>query len=236
MNRSDDELILFFYGEHEAPEELERALATDAELSRRYAALRRELSALDGLAVPEPRPGLEGRMWARVAPTMARPSRRFALPTGGLAWSALAAAVVIIGFVGFLSGRAFRPAPTESTVAETLKGLPPAARERVLQVALSDHLDSSQRLLLEVANGASGGDDERLWAETLLIENRLYRRAAERAGQRRVAAVLAELEPLLQELADSPAPLDLGTARRRIEQDDLIFKVRVTRNNLKEIS
>jgi len=51
-----------------------------------------------------------------------------------------------------------------------------------------------------------------------------------------VAAVLAELEPVLSELAESPGSFDLRRAQERIEDGDLLFKVRITRNNLKEIS
>ena len=234
--RPDEELILFFYGEHESPGEIESELAADPELSHRYESLRRELSALDRIPAPEPRPGLEGRMWARVAPSLDRPSRRFALPHGWFGWAGLTTAVLVVAISGFLAGRALRPPPTESVVAETLKALPPAARDRVLQAALADHLDASQRLLLEVANGAPSLDEERAWAEALLSANRLYRRAAERAGQRRVAAVLGELEPLLTELAAAPDSFDLALSQERIKSADLLFKVRVTRNNLKELS
>lgn len=234
--RSDDELILYVYGEHASPEELERELAADPELSSRHDALRRELRALDHLAAPEPRPGLEARMWARVAPSLARAPGRFAVPSGWLGWAALGTAVLTIGFVGFMAGRVLHEPPTERAVAETLKALPPAARDRVLQAALAEHLDSSQRLLLEVANGATSLDEGRAGAGTLLSANRLYRRAAEHAGQRRVAAVLAELEPFLAQLADAPESFDLRRSQERIESGDLLFKVRITRNNLKELS
>jgi hypothetical protein len=235
--RPDDELILHFYGEHSAPEEIDRELAADPELALRYKSLRRELRVLDELPAPEPRPGLEGRMWARVAPALTQPSRRrVAIPTGWFGWAALSTAVLVVALVGFLAGRSLRPTPTESNVAETLKALPPAARDRVLQAALADHLDSSQRLLLEVANGTPSLQEERAWAETLLSANRLYRRAAERAGQRRVAAVLGELEPFLTQLAEAPASFDLRRSQERIESGDLLFKVRITRNNLKELS
>ena len=144
--------------------------------------------------------------------------------------------MLVIALGGFLAGRSLHEAPTERAVALTLKALPPAARDRVLQAALADHLDSSQRLLLEVTNGASSLDEERAWAETLLSANRLYRHAAERAGQRRVAAVLAELEPFLTQLADAPESFDLRRSQERIESRELLFKVRITRNNLKELS
>ena len=231
----DDELILFFYGEHEAPEAFERALAEDPELARRYDALRSELAVLDRLEVPEPRQGLEQRMWARVGPSLATP-RRVSVPFGWLGWASLTTAVLVIAIGGFFVGREFRPAPSERAVAETLNALPPEARDRVLQAALADHLDSSQRLLLEVANGAASLDEERERAQSLASANRLYRRAAERAGQRRVAAVLGELEPLLTQLADAPESFDLRLSQRQIQNADLLFKVRITRNNLKEFS
>ena len=234
-NRPDEELILFFYGEHEHAEEIERALASDPELARRYDALARELRALDRLEVPAPRPGLEGRMWARVAPSLT-PARRPFFPRSALGWAAVATAAAAIAIVAFLGGRALRPEPTEVSVVETFKALPPDARERVLQAALADHLDASQRLFLEVTNGDKTLDEERAWASSLLSANRLYRRAAERAGQRRVAAVLAEIEPILSQLADSPDTFDLKESQQRIERADLLFKVRVTRNNLKETS
>jgi hypothetical protein len=158
------------------------------------------------------------------------------MPTGWFGWAALTTAVLVVALCGFLAGRAFRATPDETAVAETLKALSPAARDRVLQAALADHLDSSQRLLLEVVNGAPSFDEERAWAETLLSANRLYRRAAEHAGQRRVAAFLAELEPVLTQLAEAPESFDLRRSQQRIENGDLLFKVRITRNNLKELS
>jgi hypothetical protein len=230
MSRPDDELILFYYGEHGSPKEIERELAEDQELARRYAALTRELSALSAIDAPDPRPGLEGRMWARVAPELA-PRRRIAV----WRWAAAAAAVMVIAFGAFVAGKSLRTPPTEVAVVETIKGFSPEARERVLVAALADHLESSQRLLLEVANGGGSLEQERASAATLLSANRLYRRAAERGGQRRVAAVLAELEGLLTDLADAPAsPGSLPQARAQSE--DMLFKVRVARNNLKGVS
>jgi hypothetical protein len=234
--RADEELILLHYGEHPAPEELERELAADPELAGRYAALRRELSALDSLDAPEPRAGLEQRMWARVASSLAPRRRFFGLPTGWLGWGTLAGAVALVVVAAFLAGRAQRTVPDEGTVTSGFKALPPDARARVLQAALADHLESSQRFMLEVVNDPDSLGDERAWAEALLSANQLYRRAAERAGQRRVAAVLLELEPVLMDLAGGSQSGDVHGAREEIQQRDLLFKVRITRNNLKEVS
>jgi len=234
--RRDEELILLFYGEHAAAAEIERDLAADPELSRRYEALRRELLALDRVDAAEPRPGLEARIWARIAPALERRPRRFRVPSAWLGWGVLTTAVLATALVGFFAGRTLRPSPTEQQAVATLKALPPEARDRVLQAALAEHLDSSERLLLEVVNGAPTADEERRWATALLSANRLYRRAAERAGQRRVAAVLAELEPLLMQIVDAPEASGSRLSQQRIENADLLFKVRITRNNLKELA
>jgi hypothetical protein len=226
VNRPDDDLILHYYGEHGAPEELERDLARDPELARRFAALKRELAALDVLTPPPPRPGIEARMWARVAPWLARPKRSFWFPSR-LGWAGIVSSVgvVVVAVAAFFAGRAL-----------PLKALPPAARERVLEAALADHLESSQRLLLELANGASSFDEAHASAAILLSANRLYRGAAERAGKRRVAAVLAELESMLTELAEAPETSGQPLARAQAESEDLLFKVRIARNNLKRSS
>lgn len=198
--------------------------------------LPREVTALDDLEAPEPRPGLEARMWARVAPELAPAPRRIVPALGPLGWAALSATVLVVALAGFLAGRSSRPATGEIAAARTLSGLSPAARERVLRAALADHLEASQRLLLELANGASTLDDERASAASLLSANRLYRRAAERSGERRVAAVLAELDELLTELAEAETPSEQRLTQARASSEDLLFKVRIARNNLKGTS
>ncbi len=113
-----------------------------------------------------------------------------------------------------------------------------AARERLLLASVESHLAGSERLLTRVTNAAptdaAALAEESVWAGALVSSNRLYRTAAERSGQRRIVALLDELEPLLLELAHSSdaAPDDLAAAQRRIEQTDLLFKLRVTGERL----
>ena len=103
---------------------------------------------------------------------------------------------------------------------------------------MESHLAGSERLLTRVTNAAptdaAALAEESVWAGALVSSNRLYRAAAERSGQRRIVALLDELEPLLLELAHSSeaAPDDLAAAQRRIEQTDLLFKLRVTGERL----
>jgi hypothetical protein len=112
-------------------------------------------------------------------------------------------------------------------------------KERVLMVALGDHLERSQMVLLEVAHAANAKDvnvvrDE---AEDLVGSNRLYRQAARNIGDRKTADVLDQLERALLEIAHSSP--DEGKAqieqlRRQIESQGLLFKVQVFHSNVQK--
>jgi hypothetical protein len=107
---------------------------------------------------------------------------------------------------------------------------------------LTEHLEASQRILLELANRESAGDidvrDEQQRAEELLEGNRLYRLAATRQGQRALASVLDDLERVLLDVARGPtqlSPRDRDGLRARMEEQGLVFKVRVLEQRLREL-
>jgi hypothetical protein len=106
--------------------------------------------------------------------------------------------------------------------------------DRILLVVVGDHLDNSERMLLELTNAdASRGLDvtaERRRATELVSANRLYRRTAEQHGDARIAALLADLEPVLLELShadDRLSPDEVASLQKRIDSKELLFKVRV---------
>ena len=142
-----------------------------------------------------------------------------------------AVAAVLLG--AFVLGR-FSASPPPATVA-TAQPFSAAARERLLASSLSGHLESSSLLLTDLSHAAPDQElgEERDWAASLLAGNRLYRRAAERTGQRRIVELLDELEPLLVELANTPvgsagsAAGEVTSLQQRIDERDLLFKVRV---------
>jgi hypothetical protein len=114
-------------------------------------------------------------------------------------------------------------------------------RERILLVDLSDHLDRSQMMLVELvsADDAAPVDIslERSRAEQLLASNRLYRETAVKTGDAATAALLDELERILVDVAAGPSTLtqdDLDDVRRRIESKGLLFKVRVVSSDVRE--
>ena len=216
---SDDDLVLFFYGEHDDPVAVREALAADPELRGRYEALESVLSAVD-LPVPERPEGYGAQVWARLRPRLERRSFWSFMPRPQLGW-AVAALLVVIGFV---AGRFWQPPQV----------LPESARDRILAGAVAGHLESSERLLVELANADPGESPdlsaERAWAQDLLEANRLYRQSARHGGRKRLATLLDELEPFLLELAHTPdetSPEEMQALRDRIEEQALLFKVRI---------
>jgi hypothetical protein len=118
-------------------------------------------------------------------------------------------------------------------------------RERVLIMAVGEHLGRSEMILVELANAepqsAKGKQvnisSEQRRAEDLLEENRLYRQTAMEQGDAAVAGVLDELERVLLDVAHSPqhvTPAQLQGIRQRIEAGGILFKVRVVGKELQQ--
>jgi hypothetical protein len=106
--------------------------------------------------------------------------------------------------------------------------------QRVVLVAVGDHLERSQMLLVEIMNtdATSPGDlaSEEKQARDLLDANHLYRVSAQRTGDPQIARLLDELGRVLTEIANSPSdlsPADLQQIRGRIQSEGLLFKVRI---------
>lgn len=151
--------------------------------------------------------------------------------------SAAAALVLVVG--AYWLGRqnaGHAPAPQVSHTAQPSSPSlgTEAIRERVVLAALGEHLDRTERTLVELVNSQPGGrvdiSAEQAWARDLLDANRLYRQAAGRNSPA-LSQVLEDLEPVLLEIANSPSQLtsdEFETLRERIEARSLVFKVRVT--------
>ena len=108
-------------------------------------------------------------------------------------------------------------------------------RERVVLAALSDHLDRTERGLVELVNADERGtidiSAEQAWARDLLDANRLYRQSARGTASPALVNLLGELEPILLDIVHSPSRLsadEFQSLRSRIDDRSLVFKVRVT--------
>lgn len=150
-------------------------------------------------------------------------------------WLAAAATVaLVVGAYWLGRQNAIPPAPQSAQAPVSASPGPEAIRERVVLSALGEHLDRTERTLVELVNSQPGArldiSAEQVWARDLLEANRLYRQAAGRSSPA-LSQVLDDLEPVLLEIANSPSQLtsdEFTTLRDRIEGRSLVFKVRVT--------
>ena len=101
-------------------------------------------------------------------------------------------------------------------------------------VAVGDHLDRTEMILVELANTRAEGkvdiSAERDFAQTLVNENRLYRQTAQRDKDPEIANVLDQVERVLIDIAhhpDSVSGKELEELQQRIESQGVLFKVRV---------
>lgn len=225
---SDEELLMFQFGEDLGPEHMAAiaaAIAEDPLTARRYAELRRLLDASgQALSAPEPDPQFESRIWRQLRPRvqaqMSRPER-----PGWLSWLAPALALAASVGLGLVIGLNWRESVPEVPAALTAS-LSDDGGQRVLAAHLSQHLSQTERLLRVAKNG----DDVDLGAlaGSLIEGNRLYAAAAERAGKPVLAQFLIELEPVLLELANDDADGGLGGARlaqEQIRSRDLLYRL-----------
>ncbi len=110
------------------------------------------------------------------------------------------------------------------------------AKERVVLFILDDHLDRSERLLVQLshADGQNGDPDHSLQSEArqLLPDNRLYRQAISGSNDPMMTAALDHLERVLLEVANSPDKLnsaEIARIEQQMNTDSLLFQIRVLR-------
>jgi hypothetical protein len=246
MRVTEETLVLYYYRElgAEAAREVRAQLMADAELSARYAALSAELDSLPELSIPERDENYGRRVWARVDIALdergsrtswrMKPSSLFNGFHRSLRW---ASGFAVLGVVAVLAFQVGRMTPPDIPVSQFVSSLPTAgdARQaRLFQASLNDHFESAERLLVELSNQDFAEIDiesEKSWATTLLVANRLYRFAAQQSGQHRIAMLLADMEPVLIQLAIGAGELtpdEYRMLQQSIEERDLLFKVRST--------
>jgi hypothetical protein len=235
---SDQQLILYHYGEGPDRDQTANHLAGCTACRSNYLSLRRVLASVDTMPVPERAENYGAEVWRQLQPHIVKPAgvRRMAFRQW-FTWPrwAMAGALALVALGAFLAGR-FWPEPTPGATPELARSRPlsASARERVLLTEIGDHLERSQLALIELihskTNGAVDISVEQVLARELAAVNRLFRRAAADASEPGLASVLEELEFVLVEIANGPANLstdEFAALRQRIDTDGLLFKVRV---------
>jgi len=228
---NDEELIAHHYRDADASDHLQAC----SECNEQYQTLRRVLTLVDTLPVPERDPGYSERVWNRVRWRLERRRER------RWRWMASVAAILAIAFVTAQWWRT-QPAAGGRQTAEIANRQPatinnPTTQQptnNVLVFVVTDHLDAAERMLAEVANADPKkrleiGVEQRR-AEDLVTANRIYRQTATQRGDARIAALLSDIEPILVELSHAGkelSPEELSSMQKRIDSKNLLFKVRV---------
>jgi hypothetical protein len=207
---TEEELVERYYGA--AGNAADAHLKECAQCAAALAVLEIDLSALRPVNVPERDENYADQMWARVEGAL--PGRALSLARGRRfkLWHGLG------------------------------RGLAYAAGCAVLAagglVVLGDHLDRSERLLVELKHANADSDTVDLAplpaeARSLLAANRVFRDEAEDEGDPGLTKALDHLDRLLTEIADRPGGLDAAEASRirdEMNAEGLLFEVRVLRS------
>ena len=249
---NEEELIAYHGGEAAKREAIATHVADCPECRAELARIDTVLAALSSLPVPDPGADYGARVWQKIAPRLPeRPPVRWwqfdssSLAAGWRAWLeprrlAALGAVAAIAIVAFLAGRVTKQPAAVAVTADASK-----IRERVLVMAVGEHLGRSEMMLIELGNTEPENSKqkevnisaERRRAEDLVQENRLYRQTALEQGDTLLAGVLDELERVLLDVAHSPGevtPAQLDEMQQRIAARGILFKVRVVGKELQQ--
>jgi hypothetical protein len=237
---TEEELIAYREGVAEPLAVVSEHLAACEECRGELQRIEAVLAALDTLPVPDPGADYGRQVWREIAPRLAEKPVRW-----WQAWMeprrlAGAGAIVALIVAAFVAGRFTNRGSTGDNTANKEQ-----VRERILVVAVGEHLGHSERMLVELSNAAPSDSKqkeidisaEQRRAEDLLQENRLYRQTALQEGDAGLASVLDELERVLLDVAHSPGevtPAQLETIQKKIEGRGILFKVRVVNKELQQ--
>ncbi len=238
---TEEELIAFREGEgnSDGREQVTAHLHDCPECREALARIESVFAALSAMPVPDPGKEYERRVWQQLAGRLPEKSARwwqgFFVPGPLVAAGAFAAVVIVAFLLGRNIGR------REPNVALDAGKV----RERVLVVAVGEHLGRSEMVLMELENAQPAPHGQKSVdmaatqrrAEDLLEENRLYRQTALRQGDQGMASTLDELERVLLDIANSPdtvTPAQFESLRKRIEDRGILFKVRVVNQDLQQ--
>jgi hypothetical protein len=225
---TEDELIELFYAEgaSAATTHLEGC----RECSRKYAEFTRSMEEIRPVTVPQRSADYGELVWKTLRPRLIPYEKK---PSGWHGWAGWRAAAMTVGcamlLAAFLGGRYWeRNTTKKANVTDH-----PQATQRVVLVVLGDHLDRTERLLVQVEHSQSPDTTENAQlqseAQELLASNRLYRVSASNSGDAELAGALDRLEGVLAEIANNPnlTAADLKRVRKDMNTKGILFEIRV---------
>jgi hypothetical protein len=238
---TEEQLVAHYYHDGDAAA-AETHLAVCGECRAQLDTLRNVLALIDQLPIPERGAAYGEEVWTRLRWKLGSERRRSRV------WATISAiaAAIALAFVGGILWHArtqqlqqtqavvTQSKPSAAAAAQTASNPSAVSRDRLLLVVVSDHLDSSERMLLELSNADAKHPldvtSESKRAGELVASNRIYRQTATRRGETRIASLLSDLEPVLLELSHAGSTLspdEIAALQKRIDSKGLLFKVRV---------
>ncbi|HUU44726.1 MAG TPA: hypothetical protein VM118_03245 [Acidobacteriota bacterium] len=242
MHLTDEQLILFHYKEADDADEIRAHLESCPTCRNAYQDLTRILGAVEKAPVPERDETFAAGIWERLRPQLWQPrsEKPVVVDARRGRWIAVAAVAAAL-ILAFGLGR-FLPHESPQQAAVTQDEAPPDnVRERIIVVAVGEHLEKSQMMLVELVNAGGNGTvditSQRDRAADLIGDNRLYRLAAEEEGDAATADFLDELERLLVSVANADPEMpseEYESLKHRIAQQGLLLKVRIFGSKLRQ--
>ncbi len=235
----EEELVGQAYGEGSA--DAGRHLAACEECAQAYAELKNDLAELKPIEPPARDAAYGERVWDAIADSLPvfepRAPRWFGM--GLIRGLSYAAAGLLLVAGSFYAGLRWQQSRTQ--IAAENKAQPKRNARPIVVVVLSDHLDRSERLLVELkhvdANNADMMPPLRDEARSLLAANRICKTDAEKVDDPALQTALDHLDHLLNELANQPGGLNAEAISRlkdEMDADGLLFEVRVLRSRTRD--
>lgn len=229
---TEEEVVALYYAEDESTAEADIHLKDCRQCGQAYEELSRLLSNLHAPAVPPRSSNYGAQIWQSIQGSVQpyRPERKRAL----FRWPQFAYAAACLLFLAgaFWAGRLWEHNHSNPRIA----GGDQQTKERVVLFVLDNHLDRSERLLVQLNHAGSEGNTVgfplQAEARQLLSDNQLYRLSASQANDPLLNAALDHLERVLLEVANSGDELssrDIANIQHEMNTPGLLFQIRVLR-------
>ena len=241
---SQEELIEQYYSKETGS--AGQHLETCAHCAEAFAELQSDLDEMK-FAEPPARDSAYGeRVWQSISgslPAYERQKRNW-LGIGMMRALSYAAACGLLVAGAFYAGRIWE----HKQLGTASVSIPPAApvqehttppKEQIVVVVLSDHLDRSERLLVQLKHADADSEEMlsplRDEARSLLAANRICQQNMKSQDDPALATALDRLDHLLAQLANRQGGLDaaaLSQLQDEMKSDSLLFEVRVLRSRI----
>lgn len=236
---SQEQLVEYYYGENADNTIVDEHLQGCSACAETFAELQSDLAAIKAIEPPARDADYDDHLWNSLTGSLPpRPThRRSWFPGNLLRGLSYAAACALLVAGGFYAGRLWEQRVHRHIAAAPLVSFPP--QERVVLVLLGDHLDRSERLLVELKHVNDDNTEMipplRDEARNLLPANHICRKNAEQSGDPALEGALSHLDILLDQLANQPGGLNAAAIERlqsEMNVEGLLMEVRVLRTRL----